>query len=83
MNDIEEKKWNRRSRTKWICFIIIPVLGCSIISLGGCTKNRITAPPKPTIESRDVGGMICLDRENFIRLGGYILALEAAVDQCR
>jgi hypothetical protein len=41
------------------------------------TRTLPTKPPKPkiTIEARPDGG-ICLDRENTIRLGAYILKLE-------
>jgi hypothetical protein len=54
------------------------------ISLAGCgmmQQNRMIKPTKPTIAilPREGGGF-CVDRENAIRLGDYILQLESGYD---
>jgi hypothetical protein len=44
-------------------------------------QNRMIKPTKPTIAilPREGGGF-CVDRENAIRLGDYILQLESGYD---
>jgi hypothetical protein len=53
-----------------------------IISLAGCIGSQM--PPKPTKPTIDIlprdGGGMCLDRENTIRLGDYILQLESGYE---
>lgn len=49
-----------------------------MVTLTACQTNQIqTKPPKPklVIQRQDNGG-ICLDKENAVKLGTYIQALE-------
>jgi len=59
---------------------VILLSGLVITSLTGCIHGQVsTKPPvpKPTlVVTSSPDGGICLDKENAIKLGGYILQLE-------
>jgi hypothetical protein len=62
-------------------FRIILLGGMLAIFLTACTSRAMVKPPRPTLEiiPRSDGG-ICLDRENSVLMGRYILELEAGYE---
>lgn len=54
----------------------IIILGLVVISTGCLTTPTKPTPTKPTIKHEKIDNLICFDRENYIKLGAYILELE-------
>lgn len=62
-------------------FRLTLLVGLTVISLAGCASQARIKPPTPALKiiPRSDGG-VCMDRANAIKLGTYIIELEAGYE---